>query len=118
MRRYAFSATPTAEAQAAGPVSGMVWPILISRSVTPGAFSAAAGIAIAPPSSKQPSKIRNIPCSPLVRKPQPRRYKLIIADQYSSIFALGPSHENTRVQEALVERPVLDANPSWPSRDN
>jgi hypothetical protein len=37
----------------------MVWPILISRSVTPGAFSAAAAIAIAPLKSKQPNKIRN-----------------------------------------------------------
>jgi hypothetical protein len=37
----------------------MVWPILISRSVTPGAFSAAAAIAMAPLTSKQPNKIRN-----------------------------------------------------------
>src|SRR5262249_52574925 len=37
----------------------MVWPILISLSVTPGAFCAAADIAIAPLSSKQPNKIRN-----------------------------------------------------------
>src|SRR5262245_36043626 len=108
-----------AEAQAAGPVRGIVWPILISRSVTPGAFSAAAGIAMAAPlSSKQPSKIRNIPCPLLVRKPQPRRCKIIIADRYSSILALGPSYENTRVQETLAERPALDANPSWPSRDS
>src|SRR6266508_5466418 len=44
----------------------MVWPILISPSVTPGAFCAAAGIAIAPPSSKQPNKIRSIARPPLV----------------------------------------------------
>jgi hypothetical protein len=44
----------------------MVWPILISVSVTPGAFSAAAGIAMAPPSSKQPNKIRSIARQPLV----------------------------------------------------
>src|SRR6516162_1308457 len=37
----------------------MVWPILISASVTPGAFSAAADIAMAPLASKQPNKIRN-----------------------------------------------------------
>src|SRR5262245_3357642 len=37
----------------------MVWPILISLSVTPGAFSAAADIAMAPLSSKQPTKIRD-----------------------------------------------------------
>src|SRR6516165_4627881 len=36
----------------------MVWPILISASVTPGAFSAAADIAMAPLASKQPNKIR------------------------------------------------------------
>jgi len=35
----------------------MVWPILISLPVTPGAFSAAAAIAIAPLKSKQPNKI-------------------------------------------------------------
>jgi hypothetical protein len=34
---------------------------LISRSVTPGAFWAVAGIAIAPLRSKQPDKIRNTP---------------------------------------------------------
>jgi len=39
----------------------MVWPILISLSVTPGAFWAVAGIAIAPLRSKQPDKIRNTP---------------------------------------------------------
>jgi len=44
----------------------MVWPILISASVTPGAFSAAADIDMAPLASKQPNKIRNTarPLSP------------------------------------------------------
>src|SRR5262249_31056069 len=44
----------------------MVWPILILVSVTPGAFSAAAGIAMAPLASKQANKIRNTarPLSP------------------------------------------------------
>src|SRR6516162_359841 len=37
----------------------MVWPILISLSVAPGAFCAAADVAIAPLTSKQPNKIRN-----------------------------------------------------------
>src|SRR5262245_18642748 len=45
----------------------MVWPILISLLVTPGAFSAAAGIAMAPLSSKQPNKIRNTPLSPTIQ---------------------------------------------------
>src|SRR5262245_58806677 len=48
----------------------MVWPILISLSVTPGAFCAAADIAIAPLSSKQPNKIRNTvrPLLPWMRR--------------------------------------------------
>src|SRR5262245_10298752 len=37
----------------------MVWPILISLSVTPGAFCAAADIAMAPLSSNEPNNIRN-----------------------------------------------------------
>src|SRR5262245_2647469 len=46
----------------------MVWPILISVSVTPGAFSAAADIAMAPLASKQANKIRNTapPLSPSI----------------------------------------------------
>jgi hypothetical protein len=44
---------------------------LISRSVTPGAFCAAAAIAIAPLSSKQPNKIRNIARPPLLRSDHP-----------------------------------------------
>src|SRR5262249_60416498 len=46
----------------------MVWPILISVSVTPGAFSAAADIAIAP-LSKLPNKIRNISHPALFENP-------------------------------------------------
>src|SRR5215831_3451814 len=44
----------------------MVWPILISLSVTPGAFSAAAGIAMAPLRSNAPNKLRSTahPLSP------------------------------------------------------
>src|SRR5262245_22994683 len=66
MRRYAFSATPTAEAQAAGPVSGMVWPILISRSVTPGAFSAAAPTS---PLRRSAASIPRHPAPALVESP-------------------------------------------------
>src|SRR5215831_8312182 len=46
----------------------MVWPILISLSVTPGAFSAAADIAMAPLARKQANKIRNTarPLSPSI----------------------------------------------------
>ena len=43
----------------------MVWPILISLSVTPGASSATADIAMAPLSSKQPIKIRSTARPPL-----------------------------------------------------
>src|SRR5262245_40975133 len=48
----------------------MVWPILISLSVTPGVFCAAADIAMAPLASKQPNKIRNTarPLSPWIRR--------------------------------------------------
>src|SRR6516225_4435914 len=46
----------------------MVWPILISVWVTPGAFSAAADIAIAP-LSKLPNKIRNISHPALFENP-------------------------------------------------
>src|SRR5215831_15301970 len=55
----------------------MVWPILISLSVTPGAFCAAADIAIAPLSSKQPNKIRNTarPLSPWIRRVALRRWR-------------------------------------------
>src|SRR5262249_9915962 len=46
----------------------MVWPILISLSVTPGAFCAAAVIAMAPLRSNEPNKIRNTarPLSPSI----------------------------------------------------
>src|SRR5215831_1891170 len=46
----------------------MVWPILISLSVTPGAFCAAAVIAMAPLRSNEPNKVRNTarPLSPSI----------------------------------------------------
>src|SRR5262249_59678672 len=46
----------------------MVWPILISLSVTPGALSAAADIAIAPLRSNEPNKLRSTahPLSPSI----------------------------------------------------
>src|SRR5262249_23142654 len=55
----------------------MVWPILISLSVTPGAFCAAADIAMAPLASKQPNKIRNTarPLSHWIRRVASRRWR-------------------------------------------
>src|SRR5215475_3253225 len=55
----------------------MVWPILISLSVTPGAFCAAADIAMAPLASKQPNKIRNTarPLSPWIRRVASRPWR-------------------------------------------
>jgi hypothetical protein len=80
----------------------MVWPILISLSVTPGAFCAAAGIAIAPPSSKQPSKIRSIPRPPLVSS-DVSTIPLYRCD------AIGPSAAHRNDPERSRARPRPDA---------
>jgi hypothetical protein len=48
MLKKASSPLPSVPKAVTGPLYGMVWPILISMAVTPGAFSAAAGPAVAP----------------------------------------------------------------------
>src|SRR5262245_55684140 len=64
----------------------MVWPILISLSVTPGAFCAAADIAIAPLTSKQPNKIRNTarPLSPWIRRVALRPWRNACGRSYTA----------------------------------
>src|SRR6266404_3848701 len=78
----------------------MVWPILISRSVTPGAFSAAAAIAIAPLKSKQPNKIRNT-----ARLLSPSIWPVALPGRNAARFDLGATCRWVRIRWARRTRP-------------
>src|SRR5215831_10249741 len=76
----------------------MVWPILISLSVTPGAFCAAADIAMAPLASKQPNKIRNTarPFSPWIRRVALRPWRNVRGRSHTAgCCALTPGGQAT-----------------------
>src|SRR6478672_11943516 len=78
----------------------MVWPILTSRSVTPGAVSAAAAIAIAPLKSKQPNKIRNT-----ARLLSPSIWPVALPRRHAARFDLGATCRWVRIRRPRRTRP-------------
>src|SRR6516225_6403221 len=84
----------------------MVWPILISLSVTPGAFCAAADIAMAPLASKQPNKIRSTarPHSPWIRRVALRPWRNVGGRSHTAgCWALTPGGQATAAPTRLMK---------------